>query len=486
MKIIIPTIALCLALSTGAMAKSNLPQLPQPSEEQFYYEIGAGTDFRVSGGIEVPKELMMMRDFGLLIGDGSFDPSDSIKATLKGIISSFTDLFKKKVKGLLNIGNITSTITNLPGYIFCQANPTGCQLNENYTIRAEEKERYQRRFYERMEAELAQSRGKLDGWLRAGKANHLVKVMNDAKKSGEKDLEMIVGKIRDYTGEQGLKWMGGTYAGGTNQPPIRPIADTAKAGFNLLLGRSATASTKASGKDPLLDYWDTPEEAAKWITEVVGEYRPDLNNKNLQKNVGGTRIGSDDGDGGLGGEDVVVTAAFMNSDSSTPAMGLSPKSRKESLSLQKKIKALVDSKSKPTIKQLTQIMGKSSSMIITPKLLNILRNSPIESQLIQQISDDAAQASTIRYALEARRLLLAGRNEPHIAAYEVATKDIDQRAKILTQYIDDMLYERKVSNTLLSQTLLRIYQHADAIRSKYATPDKYNTGSTLLEGARGK
>jgi len=135
---------------------------------------------------------------------------------------------------------------------------------------------------------------------------------------------------------------------------------------------------------------------------------------------------------------------------------------------------------------LTQLMGKSSSMIITPKLLNILRNSPIESQLIKQISDDAAQASTIRYALEARRLLLAGRNEPHIASYEVATKDIDQRANMLTQYIEDMLYERRVSNALLSQTLSRIYQHADAIRSKYATPDKYNTGSLLLEGARGK
>jgi hypothetical protein len=57
---------------------------------------------------------------------------------------------------------------------------------------------------------------------------------------------------------------------------------------------------------------------------------------------------------------------------------------------------------------------------------------------------------------------------------------------MLTQFIDDMLYERKVSNELLSQTLSRIYQYADSIRVKYATPDKYNTGSSLLEGARGK
>ncbi|KAG1661888.1 hypothetical protein GQR58_021162 [Nymphon striatum] len=97
----------------------------------------------------------------------------------------------------------------------------------------------------------------------------------------------------------------------------------------MLLGRDATNGSKASGDDPLLDYWDTPEELGKWLTEVVGEYRPDLNNTHSQSTISGDRIGSDDGDLGRGGEDVSVTSAYMSSDMSTPSMGLSPKVRKE-------------------------------------------------------------------------------------------------------------------------------------------------------------
>ena len=461
------------------------PILPNPNNEQFFYEIGGGSDFRISGGVEVPQELMMIRDFGLLTGD-QFDPRESIKATLKGILDNLVAGFKGKIKNMLNLNQLNALFGFLPGNVICQANPTACQLNENYTIRAEERERFQRQFYEKMEAELGKARGKLDGWLRAGKANNLIKVMNSAKASGEKDLEILVGKIREYSGKDGLKWIGGIMAGGDGQPPIRPIADTAKAGFNMLLGRSPTTNSKATGDDPILDYWDTPEEAAKWLTEVVGEFRPDINNKNTQTSWGGATGGSDDGDFGQGGEDVIVTADFLRTDMSTPAMGLTPKVRKESETIAKKIKLLTQSSAAPTKEELTQLMGKSTGLVLTPKIIKILKNSPIEDVLIKQIADDAAQANVIRYALEARRILLAGRNENHIASYDVATNDIDNRAQRLKEYIDDLMYERKINNELAHNTISKLYQHTDAIRARYSSPDNYDPSDTLLEGGRRK
>lgn len=479
-KTILLSFIVSLTIFSNTFAAPTL--LPNPNVDSFYYEIGGGTGFRITGGVEVPQELQMMRDFGLLIGDGNFNPLDSIKSTLQGLLNGLAGQFENKVKGLLSIDNFTAQLGLMPGNIFCQANPTACQLHENYTIRAEEKEKFQRRFYEKMEGELSEARGKLDGWLAAGKANHMVKVMNDAKVSSEKDLELVMGKIRDYTGNQGLKWIGGVMAGGNNQPPIRPVADTVKAGFNYLLGRPPTATGVASGQDPILDYWDTPEEAAKWLTEVVGEYRPDLNNVHTQSSLGGIGAGSDDGDFGTGAEDVVVTSSFLNSDMSTPALGLSPKVRKESYSIQSKLFALTHSTTAPTNEELTQLMGSSSGMVITKGLIDILKNSPIQEVLIKQIGDDAARANVIHLALESRRILLAGRNENHIASYEVATKEIDMRANRLKEYIDDLMYERRIRRELLSDTFEKILEQNIELTEKSSLAERTLIRKKLGEG----
>ena len=69
----------------------------------------------------------------------------------------------------------------------------------------------------------------------------------------------------------------------------------------------------------------------------------------------------------------------MSSDMSTPSMGLSPKVRKEATLIRESIQAMVDSSTAPTSEELTQIMGKSSSIVLTPQLINILKNSPLET-----------------------------------------------------------------------------------------------------------
>ncbi|KAG1661887.1 hypothetical protein GQR58_021161 [Nymphon striatum] len=118
----------------------------------------------VIGGKDVPKELQMIRDFGLLMGDGEFDPLETIKATLKGLLQSYVNAWTKKVKGMMNISQYTSSLIQLPGYTQCIANPTSCQITENYTVRSEERERYQREFLNKLEGELGNVRGPT-GWL---------------------------------------------------------------------------------------------------------------------------------------------------------------------------------------------------------------------------------------------------------------------------------------------------------------------------------
>ena len=434
--------------SFAAPLKNTPPLLPQDADNVFFYEIGGGTNYRITGGVEIPPE-QFYKDYGLVLSAiGEFSPFESIKQTMNNI----TNEIKSK---LINIaGAVTSVLGSLPGYALCRANPLACQQFENFSIRAEEKARKTTDFINKIETDIADARGNLEGWLKAGKAGRLVTAIKEAKASGE-DLEAVADRIREYSGKQGLKWLGGKLAGGDGQAPIRPIADTVKAGFNMLLNRPVTSGTAYTGDNPLGDYWDTPEEAAKWLVDVVGEFRPDINNKMAQK-AGTVITGADDGDGGKGGEDVKVDAAFVSKDVTTPALGLAPKIMKEQTLVLNQLSTLLTKKN-PTKKDLTETMGKSSNIVITPRVLNLIKNSPVAGVLARQISQEAAQSNVLRYSLAARRMLLAGKNEPYIASYDVATKQIDEKVASLDANIESIMFERKIAKELLSDTLGKMF-----------------------------
>lgn len=446
-------LALAVNLAVVDLAYSE-PAVPSFKNTEFFYELGGGTGITTAGGVEVPDLLMLDRDFAMLFGIGSFDPLASIRETLNNL----EDEARSKLVGIGD--TITSSISAIPGYVFCRANPLGCQMHENYTKRAEDKAKTAVQYLENVESQVGASRAKLDGWFQAAKGSKLVDTLARTGGASSTDVEAVADEVREFTGEEGLKWLGGGYAGGDDQPPIRPVADTVKAGFNYQMGRPVTNDAPVTGDDPMLSLWDTPEEAAKWLTEVVGEYRPDINNDSTGRPSSSSFSGADDGDDNKGGEDVNVTAEFTSNDVSTPALGLVSKVRKESLAVQEQLAALADMTEMPTAAQVSQIMGSSTNSVIPRDLFIKLRSSSVQDQALRRLADDIAISNVIRYALEARRLLISGRNEPHIAAYSVAQDEIDQKIRILEKDIDMLMFERRVSKELVSETIRSIYRNA--------------------------
>lgn len=451
------------------------PLLPENGDSGYFYEIGAGSNYHSLEGIEFPNELAMKLNYAMMFSNGKFDPIFSIKQTLNNIKNT------AKSKLMTITSGITSSVTALPGYIFCRANPLGCQLNENYTARAEEKNRETVRYFQDMEKQLADIRPNLEGYLQAGRAQKLI----EASSGGNKDIEIALSKVKEYTGAQGIKWIGGSLAGGDGQPPIRPVADTVVAGYNMMLKRDPTNQTRATGDNPLIDHWDTPEEAAKWVTEVVGEYRPDINNSRFQALSIAERKGSDDGDHGTGGEDTIVGVAFTSQDVSTPALGLQPKVNREANAIENKLNALLIKKN-PSKEELTQMMGKSTNVLITPELLTIIKHQPpeIRQALVRQFSQNAALTNMTRTALTARRMLRAGRHEPHIAAYKPTTDDIERRVDALDKEIETLVFEHEINAKIMNQSLSTILKlderrSGDALRGTRGT-----SGMSLKGGAR--
>ncbi|MDH8142262.1 integrating conjugative element protein, partial [Klebsiella pneumoniae] len=69
-------------------------------------------------------------------------------------------------------------------------------------------------------------------------------------------------------------WVGGEKRGGKGQPPIKVVHDATAAGWNILNQQPATSTTSLTSSEcdgELCSTWKSPEEAAGWMTRVVGE-----------------------------------------------------------------------------------------------------------------------------------------------------------------------------------------------------------------------
>jgi integrating conjugative element protein (TIGR03755 family) len=344
---------------------------------------------------------------------------------------------------LVNLStHVQASVAALPGYIICRAVPQLCQLMQNYTVRAEELINIAVKDCNEMDADLAAGRDPLDGWLKMGRGFNL---RIAGAKSG--DIYSVVEDAKTWDSSKGMPWgVGGVLSGGENQPSIRPLSDTELAGYNILLGRSLSDGSVATVDDPLVNIWSTPEQAAKWTAEVVGEYRPDIFAGATSPNTGATS-GTDDGDGGKGGEDTEVTSAWLASDESTPGLGLDPKIRTEATLVQEKLVTLVEkymdqSSPPPTEEEMASLGGKSGTVKITAGLLSMISQSSMPDAQIAQLAWEIATTNVSLYAMEARRLMVAGRSVPDLASNDLSNDQLDLAIDRMEAELDSLQYQR--------------------------------------------
>ncbi len=423
---------ICGSMLFVSIAQAAEPFMPKYADTYSFYEIGGGNKLRMRGGISTPSQLSLDAKFGANFSCGQFDVNFAIEQTLNALKQRLVNLSTQ----------VQASVAALPGYIICRAVPQLCQLMQNYTVRAEELINIAVKDCKEMDADLAAGRDPLDGWLKMGRGFNLRVA---GSKSG--DVFSVVEDAKTWDGSEGMPWgVGAVQSGGDNQPSIRPLSDTVRAGYNVLLERNLTDGSVASGTDPLSNIWSTPEQAAKWTAEVVGEYRPDIYAGTTKPTTGATS-GTDDGDGGEGGEDTEVTSAWLASDSSTPGLGLTPKIRKETDLVEKILTELVakyvdQSTPPPTAEEMASLGGKSGTVKITPGLLSMLSQSSIPDLQIAQLAWEIATTNVALYAMEARRLMVAGRSVPDLASNDLSNDQLDLAIGRMEEELDALEYQR--------------------------------------------
>ncbi len=392
--------ALLLAHATTATAQ-------YVKNDKLFYSIG-GT---LSGSEPVTLESV---NFGDAYGPdrfscGAFNPRQDVGSMLRGLIGDTPGL-----AGLADLGSIPTGITAaLPGGILCRAQPVLCQLTQHYSVRSEDAWRHSVNACDLITGDQPST-----AWQRHAKAEEWQRQQLRGASATEAHRQV------EETEDPCITWVGGREAGCPGNPPLRPVRDTVIAGWCVVNGQPADCKSAPDGSSLTAATWSTPQLAAKWVTDVVGDV-------------------------GIHSDGAPTTAT---------ATGLQPKIEQEKTRILEALQEVYATAPQLSIRHAQGDVLFHPAGGIQPNVVRALYKFDEGSigLYAERIATEAATARVIDQALLAHRLLLAGRSEPNIATTDPARKEIDTAAVRLEKDIDRLAWEFQIRRTIVSETALEL------------------------------
>lgn len=412
-------VAVALLLSPAVMAAD--PVTPTVGGDGiWYYEIGGAR------AVSPPPNPHHTRvtvnasaDLRLGYSCGVFDPVLSVSNILEQVSQGAERMVDAMVLAA------QAAIASLPAYILQRANPGLYDLFQNALLKAEETVNLATKTCEQMEAEIAQGKDPYREWAVLSKGNDWKLVMGT-----EPDVVRAKATVEDTNGDRGLPWIGGS-RGGQGQEPIRLIGDTVAAGYNLTLNRAAAATGGADSGTAdarLLAVWPDPTAARDWAVAVLGEKH-------------------------------ITTCADCSKDT-VPGGGLLPQVEVARTEVSTALQKLVVGETPLTLTNLEAVAA--PGVALNAPLIQALRRLPDvdRTTLVLRLTDEISTARTIEQALLARRLLLTGQRVPEVQAIGVAQDELGTAVAELEREIDNLLFEKRIRQDLVSQTAAVVLRHA--------------------------
>ena len=433
---------LALSVVLGTALSSAMAQA---TDQTLYYGIGGGepisrpasnrnSTVRVGGDVSWNTDLMC----------GNFDMSVSVSEQLAGIKGSFSDLMDSVISAA------TGAVASLPALVIQRVNPALYDLLQNGVLQASEEFQIARISCEDLVGKMDEAIGS-NRWETVARGGW----WGEQSTGGGEILQTKADADTDGV-DRGVVWVGGGRRGGRNQPPIEPVEDAARAGYNLLLNRAANNTTSATATcagAAICEEWASPQAFADWTVQVVGDKAIRTCN---------------------GCDKIQVQAG----------MGLAHEVARLSEAIENDLSALVAASGAPSAAELEAVSGGPNLKISRP-VIEALReeNANLQPQLITRLAGEMALARTMERARIARRALLAGRDEPNVANVAVGVEEIESYIGQLEQDIDNLLYEidirQRVATSMPAALLQRQAARNQVIQVEPVPQSTFRDGATI-------
>ncbi|EOF5101232.1 integrating conjugative element protein [Salmonella enterica] len=381
--------------------------------DRLYYQIGGGSVITPALTRRNTQLINMRAGWNADLICGNFDINTTVRNQLNGVTDGFQQLMGQVIQ------SATSAVASLPAMIIQRANPQLYDLLTNGVLQARVDFDKSQLTCQKM-AEKMTDYAYGSAWTQSAKTENYQTIV-----AGEQDAVRAEKQLQKEAASKGKTWVGGQKRGGSGQPPIKLVGDTTKAGYNILNQRSVTDTGSISPSQcqgAVCQTWTKPEEAAKWMTRMVGEQTINVAPDNDASGSSEQKTGAQAG------------------------VGLSPVIEEEQEKIQAALADLVNGTVKPTAENLAKASG--GKLMLTRGVVEALRDDQDAAVLAQRLSGEMALARVMEQALTARRTLLAGMREPNIAAEKEAQTQLNQTTLQLDRELDQLRLEMEMRRSL--------------------------------------
>ena len=404
----------CMSIWTG-FGHAEAPSVPAELVD-WYYEIGgAQPNAAGAGGDTVSIKFGGSAELGAGYSCGKFNPKLGVAHTLNQIADGTDDMVDAMTDAA------TAAIASLPALILQRANPGLYDLFQGALVRAETTVQLATKSCEEIEAQIAQGKNPYHDLVVLSKGNDWKLQM------GIPDNDSVAAKeaVEESNGDAGLPWIGRT-AGGDGDEPLHLTADVVAAGFNVLASRTLTdtSSLPSDSPLPLAELWSSPNEAAEWVAQVVG--------------------------------DVSVQTCEACVPETEPGSGLQPRLSEVTSDVSSRLDSILSSSSAVSLTQLGEISA--PGVALSHRVVEALKEQPeLERSILKErLAAEIALARIIQQALYARRLFDSGKQLPEVIGIDVASEHADRAIATIDSEIQRLLLEQQVRGQVVSDTVLTL------------------------------
>lgn len=405
--------------------------------DDLYYKIGGGGPVSASAGRGYqPGQLGLGINWNQGSACSGLNPQATVANQLNGATSGFQNMMGSIVQ------NATGAVASLPAMIIQRAAPGLYDLLSNGVLQGRldfNKAKTSCKAMAKRAADAVTS----GGWQQQAQAENWE---NTAATNG--DAVAAQQTVEAQGGNKGVTWVAGEKRGGTAQVPVEVTHDTAVAGYNILQGRTDPTSTQpvsgggrgwgtvptSSGSWPgsggsgssggvgngchggMCTVWGSPTEASHWITDVVGE-------KEIKTCSGCEKVQSKSGTG-------LMRALEDQQDK-----------------IESKLTAMVNGSQTINDANLRAVSA-GATLSVSRGVIKSLQHDPQGQLLTHRLASEMALARTLTQALWARRIMLAGADEPGIANNKEGQDAINGELTHLDRGIEALRTEMEVRRSL--------------------------------------
>lgn len=410
-------IALFTALISVSISGHAI-QLQVPSNDAgWYYSLGGQNAITPPPSYDTNSVVLgASANWGAGFNCSAFNPVLGVANSLNQVKNG-ADAMQSQV-----VGAATGAIASLPLLMLQRANPGLYDMLTNSLASAKQRVTLATKSCEEMQQNISDGKNPLQDWINLSKQRDWRTQMgNGAYRSASVDATQAKENVDKSGGKNGIDWIGGKQAGGQGQPPIRIPTDIVKAGYNQALNRSATDDAPATDlTSRAAQLWPTPEAAEEWSRSVLGEER--------------------------------ISTATGTEPKTMPGRGLNYEISQSVKKLTPKFDALISGSTEMNGDTLGDISA--PNVLITSDIITSLKEmKPVERKILEgRLVQEVATARNVEKALIMKRLIVAGLQEPNVYSSGAASEDTQHHLDVLSQSVNNVLFEVEVNKKLASVT----------------------------------